>query len=206
MAKGDIFSKYLGSNTTTSPNFITPHILLGDRKDASNLNALRKNGVTHVLNTAKQLPNYFPDQFIYCNLAMIDNEKQDLMPYLDKAVKFQQHCEQVGGRCLVHCIAGVSRSTSCVLAYLMTEKKQWLFEAFNHCKAQRSIVHPNEGFRLTLARYEVSILGASSVATVPAGHGKAGKMWNFYSWNVEKQKVKKHQCHEPLASILCVVL
>jgi hypothetical protein len=52
---------------------------------------------THTTNQpkAKQLPNYFPEHFIYCNLAMIDNEKQELEPFLEKAVRFQEHCEQV---------------------------------------------------------------------------------------------------------------
>ncbi len=52
---------------------------------------------THPTEKAKQLPNYFPEHFIYCNLAMIDNEKQELEPFLEKAVRFQEHCEQVLG-------------------------------------------------------------------------------------------------------------
>jgi hypothetical protein len=38
-------------------------------------------------------------------------------------------------------------------------------------------IHPNDGFKVQLANYEVSVFGSSSVIT------NAGKDWDFYEWN-----------------------
>ena len=42
--------------------------------------------------------------------------------------------------------AGVSRSTSCVIAYLMKERKMGFFEALQLTRARRPIICPNMGF------------------------------------------------------------
>lgn len=48
-----------------SPTLITPHILVGDRADAMDLGFLLRYGVTHVLNTTKQLRPHHEAKFIY---------------------------------------------------------------------------------------------------------------------------------------------
>lgn len=50
---------------------ITDHIMLGAKEDAENAAMLLDYGVTHVLNTAQQLPNYFPQNFVYLKLSLI---------------------------------------------------------------------------------------------------------------------------------------
>ena len=51
-----------------------------------------------------------------------------------------------GGRVLVHCQAGVSRSATITLAYLMLHSKLSLHEAFALVKSRRCIVSPNFNF------------------------------------------------------------
>lgn len=50
---------------------ITTHILLGNREDAANYTALRKLGVTHILNAAQQVPNQHPGEFCYHKLNIL---------------------------------------------------------------------------------------------------------------------------------------
>ena len=45
-----------------------------------------------------------------------------------------------------HCAAGVSRSASILIAYLMREKKMKYQEAHDFVKSKRSIIIPNSGF------------------------------------------------------------
>ncbi len=52
---------------------ITDNILLGGREEAENIALLLEYGVSHVLNTAQQLPNYFPGYFVYLKLGLIGN-------------------------------------------------------------------------------------------------------------------------------------
>ena len=52
-------------------SLITDNILLGGREDAENAAQLIEYGVTHVLNTAQQLPNYFPQHFVYLKVGLL---------------------------------------------------------------------------------------------------------------------------------------
>lgn len=49
---------------------MTPHICIGAREDAKNLQALKELGVTHVLNCAKQLPSSHPKEFVHARLEI----------------------------------------------------------------------------------------------------------------------------------------
>lgn len=57
---------------------ITDNILLGGREDAENAAQLIEYGVTHVLNTAQQLPNYFPQHFVYLKVGLLGTWNNDI--------------------------------------------------------------------------------------------------------------------------------
>ena len=60
---------------------------------------------------------------------------------------------------IVHCAAGMSRSPTLVIAYLMIAN-QWKYEeAFNFVKRRRPIADPNIGFVRQLKELEAKILG-----------------------------------------------
>ena len=92
--------------------------------------------------------------------------------------------ERVGGRCLVHCIAGSSRSVTLAIMHLMVSHRVPLHVAFHHINKMRPQANPNGGFKLQLALLEVKVLGGSSVAGRDAGDA-----WYFYEWNVRKANV-----------------
>jgi len=52
-----------------------------------------------------------------------------------------------GGTVFVHCYAGISRSTSCIVAYLMYEYGMSQVQALNLIRQGRPIINPNVGFR-----------------------------------------------------------
>jgi hypothetical protein len=52
---------------------ISDHILLGGKEDAENAGRLLEFGVTHVLNTAQQLPNLYPQLFVYLKVSLLGN-------------------------------------------------------------------------------------------------------------------------------------
>ena len=163
---------------------VSQHIVLGCREDAMDLKGLQELGVTHVLNACSQLPNYHPDHFVYHKIAILDAPKAPIVTCAEVAAQFLQRVERVGGRCLVHCIAGSSRSVTLTLMHLMISHRVPLHVGFHHVNRMRPQANPNEGFKLQLALLEVKVLGGSSVAAKDAG-----AQWAFYEWNVRKATV-----------------
>eukprot|EP01135_Chromosphaera_perkinsii_P010569 Nk52_evm7s2171 gene=Nk52_evmTU7s2171 len=59
----------------------------------------------------------------------------------------------------VCCAAGVSRSSTLVICFLMYQNKWTLKEAYDYVKNERSIIHPNGGFMNQLSEWEEKVLG-----------------------------------------------
>jgi len=140
---------------------ILDFLYLGSEWNASNLEELNSNGITHILNVTREIDNFFPTVFKYLNIREYDVEETDLLKYWDETYNFIHTCREMGGRVLVHCKMGISRSASTVCAFLMKYFGWSLDKALSHTKERRGIINPNKGFRLQLSVYE-GILGASS--------------------------------------------
>lgn len=76
---------------------------------------------------------------------------------------FIDHVEQTGGRVLVHCFEGRSRSATLVLAYLMLRKNFTLLEAWNALKRVHRRAQPNDGFARTLLDLDRKLHGKVSM-------------------------------------------
>lgn len=86
-----------------------------------------------------------------------------------------------GGRVFVHCQAGISRSATICLAYLMRTNRVKLDEAFEFVKQRRSIISPNFSFMGQLLQFESQVL-ASSTCSTEAGSpaiGNSNTVFNF---------------------------
>jgi len=92
-------------------------------------------------------------------VRLIDADFSDISAHFEEAGQFIEDEIQNGGRVLVHCAAGISRSSSLVLAYLMKYRHYDLRKAFNLVKSSRRVVRPNNGFFQKLIDYERSIYG-----------------------------------------------
>lgn len=66
---------------------------------------------------------------------------------------------------LVHCQAGISRSATICLAYLMMKKRVRLEEAFEFVKQRRSIISPNFSFMGQLLQFESQVLTTTTTTT-----------------------------------------
>ncbi|CRK87187.1 CLUMA_CG000992, isoform C [Clunio marinus] len=139
---------------------VYPRIYIGDAASAKNKQYLRLMGITHVLNTAEgsrfgQVDTghgYYRDMpsLRYMGFPLIDQPSTDISRYFYIASKFIENGINSGGKVLVHCMVGMSRSATCVLAYLMIVRKMSATEAIRTVRMHRDI-HPNEGFIQQLA-------------------------------------------------------
>ena len=86
-------------------------------------------------------------------VLMIDDEEEDIFAFFEQGLSYL-HGAGGGGAALVHCAGGQNRSATMVLAYLMSEEKMSLAEAFQHCYDLRPIVCPRIQHLLCLQRLE----------------------------------------------------
>ncbi|KAL5986109.1 hypothetical protein ACLOJK_028099 [Asimina triloba] len=130
---------------------VADHIYLGGDVVARNRDILREHGITHVLNCVGFVcPEYFKADLVYKTLWLQDSPSEDITSILYDVFDYFEDVRQQGGRVLVHCCQGVSRSTSLVIAYLMWREGQSFDDAFQYVKAARGIANPNMGFACQL--------------------------------------------------------
>lgn len=79
-------------------------------------------------------------------------------------VQFQT--SEAGSKSLVYCVAGVSRSASLCIAYLMRHCGLTLLEAYNHVKDRRPRIKPNCSFFRQLIEYEEQLRSLQTVSMV----------------------------------------
>ncbi|XP_028324673.1 dual specificity protein phosphatase 13-like isoform X3 [Gouania willdenowi] len=108
-------------------------------------------GITHVLNAShgklccKGNEDFYGTTVKYYGVAANDLPTFDLSPFFYPAAEFIHHALTSGGRILVHCAVGVSRSAALVLAYLMIYHHLSLVSSVR-CVQQKRWICPNRGF------------------------------------------------------------
>lgn len=130
-------------------NEITPRLYLGNNESAKNKEMLLQMEITHILVVGFYLHEYYPDTFTYKTIEIEDNEKEQIIPLLIPAFEFIERAE----KCLVHCRAGISRSSSIVIAYIMFVGKLSYEEARKYVRSKRSEIEPNENFEGQLKNF-----------------------------------------------------
>ncbi|KAI4886362.1 hypothetical protein NFI96_004712 [Prochilodus magdalenae] len=123
------------------------------RYAAKDKHLLRGLNITHVLNAAHGKfsvntgPSYYRDTNIsYHGVEAFDMPAFDMSPFFYSAAKFIKSAVSTpGGKVLVHCAMGLSRSSTLVLAYLMIHENMTLVEAIKAVAEYRNIC-PNTGF------------------------------------------------------------
>lgn len=119
---------------------------------------LKEYQITCVINTAEELPSMKTDSLDfpldYMHVYMFDDENADLLTYLDSCVDKIHKVQQSGGRTLVHCLGGVSRSVSVCAGYLIKYCSMSLKDSIRRIRAVRPQANPNPGFWHQLSEYE----------------------------------------------------
>ncbi|KAF8040749.1 hypothetical protein BT93_B2852 [Corymbia citriodora subsp. variegata] len=145
---------------------IADHIYLGSDAVAQNRELLRQNGITHVLNCVGFVsPEYFKSDLVYKTLWLQDSPSEDITSILYDVFDYFEDVREQGGRVLVHCCQGVSRSTSLVIAYLMWREGQSFEDAFQYVKAARGVTNPNMGFACQLLQCQKRVHAVPSSTT-----------------------------------------
>jgi protein-tyrosine phosphatase len=140
---------------------ILPHLWLGSWRDAEDAELMRREGITHVLNVAKECPSASEQASMDAirgvtkkQIDLADAHSEDILPHFEAAFAFMEEARHSGGKVLVHCRRGISRSPAIVTGYLMFQTHCSYEAALNYVKARRLSVSLNLAFRTVLEDYQ----------------------------------------------------
>lgn len=160
---------------------------MGNATHSEDSTALKKYNIQYVLNVTPDLPNVFEstDGMRYLQIPITDHWTQDLSAHFPNAISFIGKLLQLqlqlrfvtcvsnsikffatildearsnGASVLVHCLAGVSRSVTVTLAYLMHARSLCLNDAFALVRSRKPDVAPNFHFMEQLHSFEGQLL------------------------------------------------
>ncbi|KAL8194504.1 UNVERIFIED_CONTAM: Dual specificity protein phosphatase 16 [Gekko kuhli] len=144
--------------STTGPTRILPHLYLGCQRDVLNKELMKQNDIGYVLNASNTCPkpDCIPDSH-FLRVPVNDSFCEKIFPWLDKSVDFIEKAKASNGRVLVHCLAGISRSATIAIAYIMKRMDMSLDEAYRFVKEKRPTISPNFNFLGQLLDFEKKI-------------------------------------------------
>ncbi|KYO40586.1 dual specificity protein phosphatase 5 [Alligator mississippiensis] len=184
------------------PVEILPFLYLGSAYHASKCEFLANLHITALLNVSRKSSESFKDQYCYKWIPVEDSHTADISSHFQEAIDFIDCVRRAGGKILVHCEAGISRSPTICMAYLMKMKKFRLEEAFDYIKQRRSLISPNFGFMGQLLQYESEIL--SSTPSPPVASCKRDAV-SFFAEELTLSKNFEGSCYTFPTSVLSSV-
>ena len=134
-------------------------VYLGSVDDVMNTTWLYNNNISIIFNVAIELNcfniKYQDGREIICiKCPMYDSPEQSLMKCINMGILLINRCLKENKNILVHCYAGISRSASIIIAFLMNHYKISFNDSFLYVKTKRPIINPNSGFTTQLQKYE----------------------------------------------------
>ena len=137
---------------------IVDGVWLGDASDAMDIDTLKKHGIDGVVNCADQATltceEYYPNGWRYLGLECEDKANYDIIgKHLGQFTDFMDECVVNKHKVLVHCVAGINRSATLLIAYLVRRRGMCLKDAIALCYAKRPIILTNEAFVMSLIEW-----------------------------------------------------
>ena len=130
---------------------ITETIYLGNIDAAFNKKKLKQLGIKKVLTVMSAFGNHYSHhEFIHKSIDVDDDFRTNIICHFKECISFIEGKDKI----FVHCAAGMSRSPTIVIAYIMWKKKLRLNEAIKFVKEKRSIISPNDNFMNQLKIFE----------------------------------------------------
>jgi len=136
-------------------HYIIDNIYLGDSSHEEK--ELLELGISYVFNISPH--NYREyQQIIEFQLPIHDSLSQDITTVFPEILHEVKSILDAGKKIYVHCYAGVSRSSSLVILYIMIFYRKKFDEAFKYVRERRMCIQPNSSFVKQLKSLEDTII------------------------------------------------
>lgn len=139
---------------------IIENLFLGNIDNAQSANFISENNIKLIMNAAIEVNVPIHENVnLIMNLQWYDSIEQPIgFCYLDYLTSVINSFLKDNKAVLVNCFAGISRSATIVIAYMMKYHNMNFENAFSYVQSKRWIVNPNPNFRNILKSYEQYLL------------------------------------------------
>jgi serine/threonine/tyrosine-interacting protein len=129
---------------------IVPGVFLGPYTAARDKELLQQHNITHILCIKSKEEIYvrmfFPNDFHYRLLEAENSSFANLISMFPSTSEFISQAVSHGGRVLVHCLGGISRAPTIVIAFLMSNYQWDLETAYTVVQNKRFCMSPLDNF------------------------------------------------------------
>ncbi|KAL0271021.1 UNVERIFIED_CONTAM: hypothetical protein PYX00_008267 [Menopon gallinae] len=132
---------------------VLPGLYVGNYRDSKDNVQLERFGITHIIAIHDAARKLHHDKHYLCVMAS-DSPDQNLSQYFPICNDFIHAARLRGGNVLIHCLAGMSRSVTVAVAYIMCVTDLSWKEALKVVRVGRSVANPNVGFQKQLQEFE----------------------------------------------------
>ena len=148
-----------------NPNDITeiiPQLFISNWATSNNPAVLKKYKINAIITLeqtpkSKQVLDYYKSRNIdHYHIYIPDSPNFDIQQYFDSTYDFIKYHIERGDNVLIHCMAGISRSATIILNYIIRSGYETYIVNMCPCKfvdnvlefarSKRSIINPNQGF------------------------------------------------------------
>ncbi|XP_077148036.1 dual specificity protein phosphatase 18 isoform X2 [Ranitomeya variabilis] len=163
---------------------VTDHLFLSSAAAASKATLLTGHHITCVINVSLESPAFVVPDLEYRQVPVADLPEAPLYDHFQAISHKINEVAEAGGRTLIHCSAGISRSPTLCLAYLMEHQGLTLRAAHTHLQQCRPIIRPNIGFWTQLIAYEVALFGKNTVRIIDSPIGRIPDIYETEAKNM----------------------
>ncbi|XP_041563923.1 tyrosine-protein phosphatase YVH1 isoform X3 [Drosophila elegans] len=132
---------------------VLPGLYVGNYRDSKDHAQLERFKISHIIAIHDSPRRLLPDKHYLCVMAS-DTPDQNLSQYFSVCNDFIHAARLREGNVLIHCLAGMSRSVTVAVAYIMTATHLNWKEALKVVRAGRAVANPNTGFQNQLQEFE----------------------------------------------------
>ncbi|XP_014662955.1 PREDICTED: dual specificity protein phosphatase 16-like [Priapulus caudatus] len=156
------------SVSASAPTKILPFLYLGSQVDALDVEMMQAHDISYVLNVSNNClkSDSVPNEH-FLRIPVSDNYKEKLIPWFDIAFNFLDKVRESNACALIHCLAGVSRSPTFAIGYIMKRMRISSDEAYRYVKEKRVGISPNFNFLGQLLDWERHLVGEGRIAREP---------------------------------------
>jgi protein-tyrosine phosphatase len=141
-------------------------LFLGNLDDANDLLFIQENKIDTIISVMQlkkcEISDEIKSVVNHFHFEIFDRPDADISQFFESISKIIKESKCV----LVHCYGGISRSATCVIAYLMMIEEYTYFDAWKLVHEKRPIIKSNDGFVDQLLMLEFMLYGKNTIGNI----------------------------------------